>query len=370
MLFTLEALAAGHGDSLLLHYADGGEEPQIVLIDGGPEDIFAHALRPRLEAIARNRDLDPPVELRLTMVSHIDGDHITGILELLEHGADTAAVDALWHNSFDDVIGNAAALEALGQVGRGNAAAFGTDQSIIALAAGVAQGRQLRDLARDQGLLVNAGAGDFVAFGDRVDLGNGLLMRIVGPDRQELAGLREKWDDFLASIAGLPDEDRLAKVARFADTSPANLSSIVVYATMGGRSMLLTGDARGDVVLRGLEDAGLMNQGRCHVDLLKIPHHGSDRNVTTGFFRQVTADHYVFSGDGTLGGNPDISTLRMLTRARGAAHYRMVFTYRLPKLEEFFEDDLDENERNYQVTFRDQDALGVAVDLGDEALDY
>ena len=63
------------------------------------------------------------------------------------------------------------------------------------------------------------------------------------------------------------------------DKSVFNLSSIVVLADSGGRRMLLTGDARGDHVLDGIEAAGLFKDDRLHVDLLKLPHHGSDRNV-------------------------------------------------------------------------------------------
>jgi hypothetical protein len=37
-MFALEALAAKHGDALLLHY---GEDPQrLVIIDGGPTGIY------------------------------------------------------------------------------------------------------------------------------------------------------------------------------------------------------------------------------------------------------------------------------------------------------------------------------------------
>ena len=45
--------------------------------------------------------------------------------------------------------------------------------------------------------------------------------------------------------------------------------------------MLLTGDARGDDVLAGLREAGLLRRSPLHVDVLKLPHHGSDRNVET-----------------------------------------------------------------------------------------
>ena len=82
--------------------------------------------------------------------------------------------------------------------------------------------------------------------------------------------------------------------------------------------MLLTGDARGDKILEGLELAGLLAARQdAQVDLLKVPHHGSANNMETIFFERMPADHYVFSGDGEHG-NPERETLEMLLDARGA----------------------------------------------------
>ncbi len=80
MIFTLEALQADFGDSLLLHY--GSEEsPKIILIDGGPDGVYQNSLRPRLEEL-REQNAGNPIVLEMVMVSHIDRDHITGILAL------------------------------------------------------------------------------------------------------------------------------------------------------------------------------------------------------------------------------------------------------------------------------------------------
>lgn len=80
--------------------------------------------------------------------------------------------------------------------------------------------------------------------------------------------------------------------------------------------MLLTADARGDQILEGLNEAGLLDEsGRFHVDLLKLPHQGSDRNVSPDFFETVTADHYLFFGDGRHG-DPPVETFKMIFQAR------------------------------------------------------
>ena len=60
-----------------------------------------------------------------------------------------------------------------------------------------------------------------------------------------------------------------------ADSSVPNLSSIALLVELGGRSILLTGDARADQVLEGMGEAGVLDAaGRRHVSILKMPHHG------------------------------------------------------------------------------------------------
>jgi hypothetical protein len=87
--------------------------------------------------------------------------------------------------------------------------------------------------------------------------------------------------------------------------------------------MLLTGDARGDDILMGLKDAKFLDsRGRLHVDLLKIPHHGSDRDVAPQFFQALTADHYVISANGE-NDNPDCETLCWLAESRGKDDYEV-----------------------------------------------
>jgi len=108
---------------------------------------------------------------------------------------------------------------------------------------------------------------------------------------------------------------------------------IIVLAEAAGKSILFTGDARGDKILEGLETVDLLKPGKgMHVDILKGPHHGSDRNVAPEFFERITADHYVFSGDGEHG-NPERETLEMLRDARGGDDYEVHLTYPVKEID-------------------------------------
>ncbi len=340
MIFTLEALRAKHGDCLLLHYGSA-DDPRFALIDGGPAGVWQESLRPRLEALRLDRRPGGTLEIPLVMVSHIDDDHVNGLLrltkELVERQQDGARppyrIGSLWHNGFDDLLGNRpdelarpAAAAVIGAAALADqppdlpAEVVRRHPGALVLAS-VAQGRQLRLDAERLGLAINApgGTGGLLIAdgGEPVPFDDGLELTLIGPSRRRLVDLQEEWDEFLER-RGLGRVEPV-EAAAFTDRSVFNLASVVVLATTGepdGPTMLLTGDARGDDVLEGLTAAGLLDDGgTLHVDLLKVPHHGSDRNVTTDFFRIVTADHYVISGDGKHG-NPELATFEMLLEAR------------------------------------------------------
>jgi hypothetical protein len=195
--------------------------------------------------------------------------------------------------------------------------------------ASVGQGRDLRLAAKKLGWDLNREfQGKLVRFPTTgpqpIPIGGpgGMTFTVLGPLESKLKSLQKEWDK---QIKRLGLAQALAQAAEYADTSVFNLSSIVVLAESPGpdgttRRMLLTGDARGDHVLEGLEAANLLKDGTCHVDLLKLPHHGSNRNLEPKFFEQITADHYVVSSNGERFDNPDLDTLEWL--ASGAPRLR------------------------------------------------
>ena len=190
-------------------------------------------------------------------------------------------------------------------------------------------------------------------------------MVVHGPNKERLDALEDDWRAKLKKKPGAKGADLEELAAEFIDESVYNLSSIVVLARFGGRAMLLTGDARGDDIMDAVRRGGLLDEGRLHVDLLKVPHHGSDRNVATEFFRAITADHYVISADGRHG-NPDLPMLKMLTEARSAdgAKYTIHMTNRLRNVEKFLEREKADGKK-FTAVYRDDDALSHRIDLGE-----
>ena len=356
-ILSLDVRRARKGDCLLLHFGTR-DAPGLVIIDGGPETVYADHLRPRLEAIRKARRLkdNQPLPADLLMVSHVDDDHIRGILDFTRElratsGVPRVLVSSFWHNSFDDIIGNtpdeltAAITAQFGAAslngGLPDDATVDADEedeevieSSLKVLASIEQGHRLRGDAEALGFARNPEFDGKLILAGRDDLaiGDELTFTVAGPMQPELQALQKKHDEFLEAQQ-TKKETGAAALAAYIDRSIPNLSSIVVLARSGTKRMLLTGDARGDRILEGLELIGALEPGQTmHVDLLKVPHHGSVNNVARDFFERITADHYVFSGDGQHG-NPERETLQMLLDVRGSDPFEIHLTYPIEQID-------------------------------------
>jgi hypothetical protein len=361
MLFSLDVIRARKGDCLILHFGSV-DKPLHMIIDGGPSDVFKPHLRPRLDAIraARKIPANQPLPIEVVAVSHIDDDHIRGILDLTRELRDAKGIKPslvrvakLWHNSFDKLVNSAPGT--LTRTTQFGAAALdgtmdipaGGDFDAAKVLASIPQGNQLRDDARLFDWRINSNfKGAPIMATDKprtISPGGEVEMLVIGPMKKELDDLRKAHRKALGALQD--DEKDERALAAYVDKSVTNLSSIVLLAKVGGKSMLLTGDASGDKVLVGLELAkAVAKGGKLHVDILKAPHHGSSNNVAQDFFERITADHYVFSGNGEHG-NPERKTIEMLLAARAGADFTMHFTYPLAEIDVGRKDEWEQQQK-------------------------
>ncbi len=327
-MLKLHLVQAKHGDCLILEHGQA-PSPRYILIDGGPAGVYKTHLQSKLKEIEGRGG-----RLELAILSHVDDDHIVGLLDLLAElrqqrkkgVAETIAVEMLWHNTFSQ------------NVGRDIGERFKTlmQDSVIPRALMTVSTRAAKSIGQGDELTQNANALNIpinpkfeperlIAVDkspNPINLGD-LKLHIVGPTEKNLRALRTKW------LAWLQEQEKrlrvrspvaVAKAAVAADESIPNLSSIMIFVKSGKKTLLLTGDGHGNDLLDGLAQAKLLGPDkRLHVNVLKLPHHGSQRNVTRKFFERVTADQYVICANGQ-NGNPDLNTLKWLvetTRAEG-----------------------------------------------------
>lgn len=384
MFFSLDVLPARKGDCLIVHYGTP-EQPGLVLIDGGPAQVYQPHLKPRLEQIRHARGLEPTQSLPVDvlMVSHIDDDHINGVLELTKELVNAQddrrplplRIRSFWYNTFDDILGNdpqelrGAVTAQFGPAAlAGEPDTEGLDAAAALVLASVGQGVRLRDDARKLKLRLNPEFNGTLiqegAAGKDIDIGRGLSFTVAGPMTAELTALQKEHAKWLKKQA--EEQKTKEALAAFTDTSIPNLSSIVLIAEVAHKRILFTGDARGDKILLGLEQVGALKPGdTLHVEILKMPHHGSNRNMDRIFFQRITADHYVFSGNGEHG-NPERETLQMLLDERGRADFTVHLTYPIDEIDRERKKDWEKEQAKEKTRNKKNSAVKVRADWSPE----
>ena len=170
-------------------------------------------------------------------------------------------------------------------------------------------------------------------------------IRVVGPFAETLSELREDWNKWLNTNQsrveelrreakedqerlGLDDGQTLARAFAAATARTAsrgrvtipNLASLMLLVEEDGKAALLTGDGAGEDVIAGLvANDRLVEGGHLHVDVLKMPHHGSVSNVDRHFCDTITADHYLFCGASGRHENPGKKVIEYLLDSRRGA---------------------------------------------------
>ncbi len=313
-MFKLRIVQAKFGDCLIVEYGDK-KNTKYMLIDGGPAGVYSGSLRNELLKIKSKGG-----QIDLMVLSHIDGDHIVGLIDLLEELKQNAAdeedqvikINELWINSFSQTIsrGNNLTKALQNMFMNVNNVASTMPSSNLALQS-VKQGDTLRRNAKLLSIPINQLSKNEIisceTISECITLDN-IKLTIVGPNKDNLDKLQKEWMEWIrkneAKVMSA-DRELLSKL----DKSVPNLSSIMFLMESGGKTILFTGDGRGDFIIEGLEKAKLLDaEGKLHVDVFKVPHHGSVRNSTEDFFDKIMADTYIISADGRHD-NPDFETL-------------------------------------------------------------
>lgn len=359
----VKAFHVGDGDCLLLTaQRNSTGQDHHILVDGGRKEAFRTNAREVVYGIDK---------LDLVYVSHIDDDHISGTVVLFDdmvkwrvhdrrkqRGEATSepsfprppAVAEIWHNSLFELVGDELEPQIPGALTATAAMLLASDSEQLSelgtrmdnLATGENSSMELsrRVSGRQLGIRRNRRVGEPLVLGmHKQNTVGPFHIKVLGPSKQALDDLRVEWRNWIAGnkkamrelqARMLEDEEELGTVpaARVANpllqaalgegsiTAP-NLASLTMYVSANGKSLLLTGDASSEDLIAGLEDkfTGFKDGGAKHVDAVKVQHHGALANVTQDFVDRVTADHYIFCGNGAHH-NPEKEVVEAIGRAR------------------------------------------------------
>jgi hypothetical protein len=293
----LEALPARQGDCLLVECLREGGAPWRMLVDGGPPDTW-----PLLEA-----RLTPDPRIDVAVITHIDSDHIGGMIPYLQSPLGQHASD-VWFNGRPHLPG----LGATRSVAQG--------ESVVAALAGSAP-RSAGGTTTGWNAAFGGGAidtGSEAGFLEHV-VPDGPRITVLSPTTKRLTALSTVWaaalddarrgpgDDLgVDAPPPLTDLEPLADQATPKDGSVPNGASIAILVEHRGASVVLGADAYGNVLGAGLKGvAAARGLQTLPVDVFKLPHHGSKGNVLKALVEAAPARHYVLSSNGDLFHHPD-----------------------------------------------------------------
>lgn len=326
---NLNVLQASYGDCMILKSGSQSKSSQTnshhFLIDGGPASTYNIGLKEELQKIGEKGG-----RVDLLIVSHVDNDHINGLLKLMQdlslqkkgNNRWTIEIDALWYNAFSRTIGQRIEVR-LRDLLSNTRTVFKNRSRTQVTARGIREGHDLYQYAHDLAIEINPQFNnDTIIVTDKpkeLKFGD-IKFLVIGPTRKNLEDLRKQWLDWLDKHEKALRTRADYRLAIQADKSIPNLSSIMFLAKEDDDTILFTGDGLGEHVIYGLKQARLLgSSGSVHVNILKLPHHGSDRNITRDFFTNVTADKYLISANGR-DDNPSFLTLSWIAETAKEQH--------------------------------------------------
>lgn len=352
----VEMLPARLGDCLLVECLRPGRRPWRMLVDGGPADTWP-LLQARLDRLPAT---DPTIDA--AVVTHIDSDHIGGMIPFLASDFARAHVSDVWFNGRPHLARPRSGPRSVSQ-----------GETVTATLSGApgAQPGMPWNLAFSGAAIATPADPGFLELA----IPSGPRITVLSPNARRLTALARVWWTALDEALH-PDTDRpapdlpgpltdllvLASRTTAKDSTAPNGSSIALLVEHRGASVLLGADAFGTVLTDALTAlARARGIPAVAVDALKLPHHGSQANVLTELVAAAPARHYLVSSNGDTFGHPDDAAIaRVVTGApKGATVW---FNYRNARTDRWSDPGL-RAAHGYAVRYPSDPAAGVLVKL-------
>lgn len=329
---NIHMLPAKGGDCFLLEFA---LDDYRILIDGGYAETYYKYLKPILKDLAAKGKV-----INLLIITHIDADHINGIKAFLEENGKTdnptiICVEEVWYNGFfhmntKEVKKNGIPYcleEIMKGMALGNDQAVRTGTEEVSVSKGNTVAELLLSGDYNWNSMFNKHA---VCLDSQVylNLSENIELTLLNPGRQQLKDLADYWigvlkrqvknfiicenrlyeEAFESYMQWEEDNDTVLEDVSYnsanekynwkevadmqddiIDTSETNLSSIAFMLEYKGVRMLFPGDCPIQLFMERLPH---------QIDIVKLPHHGSGKNMCKDFIRNTEVTFYMLSTDG------------------------------------------------------------------------
>ena len=257
----IEAGDRGSGDAIALRH-HRGDLDRVYVVDGGYSDDGQ-----KLVDLIREY-YDAPNLIDFVVLTHPDGDHAAGLATVLDkYKVSYLYMNRPWEH-VDELMPLFRRYQDRGRL-------------IARLKRDFPRAAELEEIANDKGVEIRD------AFrGDRIGEFTVLsphkatyLQLIVESDKTPVPASKAvaRFAD-AASSASWGEENLKGDTQ---DTTPENETSIVQFADVCGKRILLTGDAGVRALTEAHEAATTMGKSVSDIDWFHVPHHGSRRNVSS-----------------------------------------------------------------------------------------
>lgn len=345
-MIEIKSLNAYSGDCFFIYFP---EEKFNVLIDGGYTNTF-NKIKKELEIIKERGE-----RLNLLVVTHIDNDHINGIIKLIkENGSNEESkiikIDEIWFNSYfnSPTLKNEISIsdEDIKKLKTFIKESYDIYSSTEV---GTKEGIKLSNLLINGKYMVNS-SNDFKAINieetNEIQKGN-ITFKFLSPLKKDLEeidilfndkleflenkdgiiyekNLNDYFEKFLINLEEnsievrseeISVENDIVKLAEIEDeekNSLSNKTSIAFVIEYNGKKLIFLGDASLNVYSTQLNKIYL-NLDDVNFDFIKLSHHGSKYNISKKFIENVKCSNYYISTDGSGNhGHPNKETISKL----------------------------------------------------------
>ncbi len=308
-------LEANNGDAILIHFAEGINKRNI-LIDGGTGNTYSQKLRGKPTPKDLCKELktikDKGEHIDLLVLTHVDDDHIGGILKWFSKDKDALdLIKNVWFNSGRTIKKE---LESDYQREYDNSIEFDDTSS---LNTSIGQGVKFEDIIQSK-----TGIWDerIIKAGQNLSL-FGIEFQILSPDEERLKDLLGKWEkekpDSLDTASHKNDYDKtltqhIQDDVFEEDSSKHNGSSISFILTYKNKNYLFLADSFPTIVASSLEKLGYSEQSPLTCEFVKVSHHGSKANNSYELLRLIDSKKYIISTNGEKHSHPNKQLLARL----------------------------------------------------------
>ncbi|MEN9501328.1 MAG: hypothetical protein RI964_613 [Pseudomonadota bacterium] len=188
-----------------------------------------------------------------------------------------------------------------------------------------------------------------------------VTIKVLSPNKQVLDELLSVWNpdkfkirtDVCDNLMDNQTDDikALAQQDYELDGKIPNKSSIAFLLTYESRNFLLLGDAHITQVNEALKVLGYSTENPIHLDLVKLSHHGSIKNINKEFLDLIRTDKYIICPCKKLPNKETIAKIALYGKTKGEKHIKNIFVTKPIKFK-FSESEY--NHFQFQINYLDE----------------